>query len=118
MAESLRPSAAGYQSKPSMKWAINKTDLLQNLTQSMRNCQYRYMHTTDNGEHSYSRVMYNNQPFPRFHMYVSETEQQFIFSLHLDQKKPVYEGQTAHSADYDEPAVAAEYQRIISSLNG
>lgn len=101
-----------------MKWAVNKTDLNCNLLQAMRNCQYRYQHTTASGEHSFTKVMYNNQPFPRFHMYVSETGEQFIFHLHLDQKKPVYEGQTAHSADYDEPTVAVEYRRIISSLNG
>lgn len=100
-----------------MKWTINKNDLSNNLLQSMRNCQYRYQHTTDNGEHSFTRVIYNNQPFPRFHLYVAEADQQYIFNLHLDQKKSVYEGQTAHSADYDETTVKQEFQRIISSLN-
>ncbi len=100
-----------------MKWMINKIELTNNLTQAMRNCQYRYQHTTDSGEHSFTRVMYNDQPFPRFHLYVVENDQQFIFNLHLDQKKAVYEGQTAHSADYDEPTVKEEFQRIVSLLN-
>lgn len=101
-----------------MKWMINKTDLRHNIIQAMRNCQYRYQHTTTNNEHSFTRVVYNNQPFPRFHLYVNEVDDKVIFNLHLDQKKSVYEGQTAHSADYDDPVVTTEYQRIISSLNG
>jgi len=33
-------------------------------------------------------------------------------SLHLDQKKPVYDGATAHAGDYDGPVVEREMARI------
>src|ERR1041385_4897898 len=51
--------------------------------------------------------------FPRFHLYVSEKgKDNWVFDLHLDQKKPVYEGQTAHSGEYDGELVTEEAQRI------
>jgi hypothetical protein len=51
--------------------------------------------------------------YPRFHLYVSERDaSNWVFNLHLDQKKPVYEGQTAHSGEYDGALVEGEAQRI------
>ena len=40
-------------------------------------------------------------------------EDKFIFSLHLDQKKPIYEGTHAHNGEYFGPVVETEADRII-----
>ena len=35
-----------------------------------------------------------------------------MFNLHLDQKKPTYEGHVAHSGEYDGELVEEEAERI------
>ena len=55
--------------------------------------------------------------YPRFHLYIVQQGHDMIFKLHLDQKKPSYEGATGHSGDYDGPAVENEAERIKSLLH-
>ena len=52
--------------------------------------------------------------YPRFHAYVSREnpEQEAIINLHLDQKKPIYKGTSAHSGEYDGELVEKEAERI------
>jgi hypothetical protein len=60
--------------------------------------------------------------YPRFHAYVKQQgisasgETSFIFSLHLDQKRPIYKGTHAHNGEYEGPAVEAEGDRIKQIL--
>ena len=54
--------------------------------------------------------------YPRFHLYIKEENDVLVFNLHLDQKKPVYKGASAHSAEYDSPIVEQEAERIKQSL--
>ena len=64
--------------------------------------------------------------YPRFHLYVMEKSfgaaasqdklNTFVFNLHLDQKKPSYEGQKGHSGDYDGDVVEGETERIKNIL--
>lgn len=66
--------------------------------------------------------------YPRFHLYIKEIPRQsdssgqmkgknYIFSLHLDQKKPSYGGSHKHSGEYDGDLVEGEAQRIQQLLN-
>jgi len=55
--------------------------------------------------------------FPRFHAYITEMDLKYNVALHLDQKGTCYEGQTAHSGDYDSDVLDKEKERIISLLN-
>lgn len=50
--------------------------------------------------------------YPRYHAYVEEGESGFIVNLHLDQKKPSYEGTAAHGGEYDGAAVEREATRL------
>ena len=54
--------------------------------------------------------------YPRFHVYIKESSDSVIFDLHLDQKRPIYEGVTAHSGEYDGEVVEREGARIRLSL--
>lgn len=66
---------------------------------------------------SYVRRL-SSAAYPRFHLYLDKTEQNICYlSLHLDQKKISYQGQTAHSGDYDGSIVSDEKDRIISALH-
>ncbi len=68
-------------------------------------------------EFSFYRPL-SRQGYPRFHLYIKEDAQSgnFIFNLHLDQKKPSYEGTTAHSGEYEGKIVEQEAARIKSLL--
>ena len=66
------------------------------------------------GEFSLVRQILRN-PFPRFHLFLKEiNESSFSVNLHLDQKKPSYGEQTAHSGEneQDNPLLVQEAQSI------
>jgi len=64
---------------------------------------------------SYVRRL-SRSSYPRFHLYVKERENGLEFNLHLDEKRPSYEGQTAHSGQYDSELVHQEMERIKGVL--
>ncbi len=55
--------------------------------------------------------------YPRFHLYLKTEGNNFIFNLHLDQKKPIYKGITAHSGEYDGEIVEKEAERVKEILS-
>lgn len=58
----------------------------------------------------------SRQGYPRFHLYVKINNGDYLFSLHLDQKKPSYGKHTAHSGEYEGEAVEKEAERIKKAL--
>ena len=60
--------------------------------------------------------------YPRFHLYLKVEGGNLIFNLHLDQKKPSYNGVAPHSGEYDGEIVSTEAERIkrilMFRLNG
>ncbi len=50
--------------------------------------------------------------YPRFHLYIDKVGQDFVFNLHLDQKKASYIGHKMHSAEYDDALVEEEVDRL------
>ncbi len=70
--------------------------------------------------------------YPRFHIYLkiegeesklssspfadAREKENLIFNLHLDQKKPIYKGTTAHSGEYEGELVEKEVERIKQIL--
>jgi len=61
--------------------------------------------------------------FPRFHAYVKTTNPatasglvQMQINLHLDQKRPVYRGTSAHGGEYEGELLEQEATRIKSIL--
>lgn len=56
--------------------------------------------------------------YPRFHIYLRENKEtdEIFFNLHLDQKKPSYQGAPRHSADYESEVVRQEAARIKSAI--
>lgn len=100
-----------------MKFEISKTALSRNIVESLRQCGYYPNQDPRIEQLNFIRRLSKTVFYPRFHLYVEDLGNDFKFSLHLDQKRPSYQGAKAHSADYDEPAVAEEKQRIINLLN-
>lgn len=81
-----------------------------NLQNLVRQAGYKPIGVTDRGELNCVRPL--GADYPRFHLYIVEKPEIITFNLHLDQKKPVYEGATAHSGDYESEVVRDEAQRI------
>ncbi len=54
--------------------------------------------------------------YPRFHIYLKETKTDYVFTLHLDQKRTVYRGTKAHQGDYVSQIIEEEAQCIKQKL--
>jgi hypothetical protein len=54
--------------------------------------------------------------YPRFHLFLKQEDGNLVFSLHLDQKRPVYQGTPAHSGEYEGEVVEKEAERIKQIL--
>lgn len=50
--------------------------------------------------------------YPKFHVYAHKEGDNLIVNLHLDQKRPSYEGVSAHSGEYGGEVVEQEAERI------
>lgn len=92
-----------------MKIKVYKSDLRESLYNFMRKCGYAPFYD------SYTRVL-SSSGYPRFHLYVNDEDDKFIFNLHLDQKRPSYGKETAHSGEYDGKVVEDEADRIVDFL--
>lgn len=76
---------------------------------AIRRCGY--------GEHIGREVSYwkrlGTGNYPRFHVYIeNRCKGAVCFNLHLDQKEVSYEGNHAHSGEYDGATVEREAERI------
>jgi len=76
----------------------------------LKRCGYAQIYDSKADHYSYVRRL-GQDYYPRFHCYIN-SEDPLVLSLHLDQKKVSYEGQTAHSGDYDSPLVRDELKRV------
>lgn len=85
-----------------------------NLQNLARQVGYKPIGVTERGELNCVRPL--GADYPRFHLYIVEKPDVITMNLHLDQKKPVYEGATAHSGDYDSETVREEAQRIQDAM--
>ena len=95
---------------------ILKCPLKENLYSLMREVGYRFQ-----GEDKAKSELIFIRPlegddYPRFHLYIKTEGENFIFNLHLDQKRPIYKGVPAHAAEYDGEVVEKEIERIKQIL--
>lgn len=78
------------------------------------------LHQGRDGEISYVRRLSGGGDYPRFHVYVNREEPGKLIeiTLHLDEKKPSYEGFAAHSGEYEGEIVEQERNRLLGSVGG
>ena len=91
-----------------------KNNARENINTLVRQFGYKPLGYTDKGELNCVRPLGAN--YPRFHIYIKEGGDSIRFNIHLDQKRPSYEGSTAHSGDYDSDIVKEEAKRIQAML--
>ena len=85
-----------------------------NLPDLARRINYKPLGYTEAGELSAVRPLAGD--YPRFHTYIIPRQDTLEFRLHLDQKRPSYEGSTAHGGDYESDVVQGEAARIRAVL--
>lgn len=86
---------------------MDKKSLRENLYSFLRKCCYIPFYD------SYIKLL-SSGSYPRFHIHAQETEKQYILNLHIDQKRPSYGKETAHSGEYEGNIVEKEAERIKS----
>lgn len=85
--------------------------LKDNIFNFMRKAGYFSLGGSRETELNYIRPVAGDR-YPRFHLYLKKDGETWVFNLHLDQKKPIYEGSSAHSGEYDGTVVEQEAARI------
>lgn len=103
-----------------MKLLAYKYQLAENPELWLKRAGYAMLNDRQSGEISFSRRL-TRDFYPRFHIYVEESltkenKELITLNLHLDQKRPGYEGQTRHNAEYDGETVEAEARRLSGFL--
>ena len=94
-----------------MKLAIPKLNISPQYF--LRQCGYiEITNPHKNDEVSYARSLDPGRFYPRFHAYLENSKNGFTINLHLDMKKPSYEGTSAHSGEYEGEVVETEATRI------
>jgi len=96
---------------------FNIKNIQESVSNISRKIGYVIIDTTEKGEYNMVRKLAGDN-YPRFHIYLGQQGTDFKFSLHLDQKKPVYEGSGshAHNGEYFGPIIDEESDRIKNRL--
>ena len=100
-----------------MKFVL-KESFRDNIYNLIRRIGYRFLRKNEEeSEYNFIRPL-EAGGFPRFHIYlkVDLRTQNLIFNLHLDQKRPIYKGVSAHSGEYEGEIVETEAERIKKIL--
>lgn len=97
-----------------MKYILNKK-INQNLKVIIGRLGYHQMADPRTEEVSYIRRL-GSWYYPRFHLYVTERHGGYVLSLHLDEKKPSYQGTHRHAGQYDSELVEKEMKRLAYQL--
>ncbi|MCF7820459.1 MAG: hypothetical protein K9M44_03250 [Candidatus Pacebacteria bacterium] len=98
-----------------MKLEVSKQTIQINPAQFLRSLGWAQIYDRKRSQVSYVKRL-GADFYPRLHLYVNELESFYVFSMHLDQKKASYSGQTAHSGEYDNDLVKAELLKLKNTL--
>ena len=97
-----------------MKFII-KNNFKENIYTLIRNTGYHFQ--DEDKEKNELNFVRPPRGYPRFHLFLKAEKENLIFNLHLDQKKPIYKGTTAHSGEYEGKIIEEEAERIKQALN-
>ena len=99
-----------------MKLIVERKQLAENPEMWLRSAGYVMIEDRLSGHASYAR-RFSRDFYPRYHLYFtvekdSLNKEYVVFDLHLDQKKPGYEGQNRHNAEYTGEVIEEEIKRL------
>lgn len=90
-------------------------NIKESITNVARQIGYVIIDSRENNEYNLVRKL-AGENYPRFHIFVKQAGDKLIINLHLDQKKPSYEGSHGHNGEYFGPVVETEADRIKGIL--
>lgn len=94
---------------------LNFQNLKDSILNLMRRAGYSFLKKDEQtGEMSFVRVM-GAGGYPRFHAYVKQDGTGVQINLHLDQKKPSYQGSAAHSGEYENEGLVQREAEMLKS---
>lgn len=95
---------------------IIKGPLKDNITNLTRKIGYHFLNRDEKtAEYNFVRPI-GRDYYPRFHLYLKIDGGDLILNLHLDQKRPIYQGTSAHQGEYEGEIVEKEAERIKQIL--
>ena len=95
-----------------MEFNIAKNQIKENIGVAIRSAGYHKIEKeAQNSQLNFVKPL-SRAGYPRFHIYLKESKADYFFSLHLDQKKPIYKGAKAHSGEYNGQVIKEEAERI------
>ena len=97
-----------------MQFIISDPDKKRNLVNLLRGVGYHF-----DGSKGSELAFYHSVSsgfFPRFHIYIQWVDGGWAANIHLDQKKPSYEGSHAHSGEYEGEIIEKEIARLKKAL--
>lgn len=101
-----------------MEFIIKNTN--ETILNMARKIGYKPLGQTERGEYNLVKDLGGGNRYPRLHVFIKKDEDhnEFIISLHIDQKQPSYEhGKNhAHSGEYKGEVIEAEAERIKKVL--
>ncbi len=92
-----------------------KKDQITDPEKAILRCGYAKIIDRRMGKTSFAKRIHRDF-YPRYHVYIKAEGESVIFDLHLDQKRPIYEGVTAHSGEYDGEVVEREAERVKNNM--
>jgi hypothetical protein len=98
-----------------MQILVTKTKITDPV-QFIRRCGYGLIFDRRRGMQSFVHRL-SRDLYPRFHVYIEDRGESWLFNLHLDQRAAMYEGVKAHSGEYDGEVVEREVERIKNYLH-
>lgn len=95
-----------------MQLRFTKLQIDGNAVTFIRRCGYGEYYDKRMQKVSYMKRATMGNMFPRYHVYIVEQGNEVVVDLHLDQKRPSYEGTSMHAGEYEGTAVEREAERI------
>jgi hypothetical protein len=98
-----------------MRFVFQDPQKNKNLPTRLREAGYRFERQASPEEMVFIKG-FEGADFPRWHLYAKSNPNGWELNLHLDQKRPIYRGASAHGGEYDGPLVEKELNRIKNIL--
>jgi hypothetical protein len=99
-----------------MKYRVSVEEIGElNIERFLRTLGWAQIYDRRGDKYSYVKRL-TRDFYPRLHLYVKEYPDNYVFDLHLDQKKASYEGHSAHSGEYEGEIVSNALETIKRAL--
>jgi hypothetical protein len=99
-----------------MKYRVSVEEIGElNIERFLRTLGWAQIYDRRGDKYSYVKRL-TRDFYPRLHLYFKEYPDNYVFDLHLDQKKASYEGHSAHSGEYEGKIVSNALETIKRAL--